>query len=148
MNTNNIFFIFLLSLFVLCACQKEEVPTLETKTFFECHDEQTWDSTKVKNHLIGEWEWQSIKCFWNPESTELHRGLIIHFQEDGKLIVENNGMITQTGTWQIKEGQCSTFALEMNPVIDQAFGGILFCDGYLLFHDSCLDGCDNYFQKK
>ena len=72
MNTNNIFFILLLSLFALCACQKEEAPALETKTFFECHDEQVYDSTKVANHLIGEWEWQSIKCFWQAENGTLN----------------------------------------------------------------------------
>ena len=148
MNTSNIAAIFLSFLFLFCACQKEETPDFETKTFLDCHEEQAWDSTKVANHLIGEWEWQSIKCFWQAENDTLHQGLRIRFQENGKLVMEENEMFAQEASWQIVEGQCSEFALEMNPIIDQAFGGILFCGGYVLFHDSCLDGCDNYFRKK
>jgi hypothetical protein len=32
----------------------------------------TWDPAKMGNHLIGEWKWEYISCFWTPEDVNLY----------------------------------------------------------------------------
>lgn len=96
-SNHSIALIFTISI-LLIACNKEENPPISQVDMWDCHHEMTWDSLSTKETLIGEWEWEYIGCFWNPEDAndDEFDGMTIEFKEDNTLDVKENGELTQT----------------------------------------------------
>ena len=134
--------------FFLFACNKDENSPICQGDMWECHHEMTWDSLKTRNTLIGEWEWEYIRCFWNSVNDNEFKGMTIEFKPDGTLDVKENEQITQTSNWKVVEGDADLFAVDVGPSVNQLYGRILFCDERVEFNDSYIDGCDNYFKRK
>ena len=144
-------FIVILGLVTLWAsCNIGNKPPKSQGDMFDCHQQSNWDSLSVSNELIGEWEWEHISCYWNPDddNDNEYRGLTIEFNEDQSLIVREEGLITQASSWKVVDGDANLYALEVDPRVIQLYGRILICDDLLEFNDSYIDGCDNYFRKK
>lgn len=141
--------IFTITLLVL-SCNKEENPPVSQGDMWDCHHELTWDTINTKETLIGEWDWEYIGCFWNPEDANDNEfnGMTIEFKSDNTLEVKENGQITQTSIWKVVNGDADLFALDVDPTVTQLYGRILFCDERVEFNDSYIDGCDNYFKRK
>jgi hypothetical protein len=110
----------------------------------------SWDSLTTHNALIGEWEWEYISCYWNPDggNDSDHKGLTIEFKSDQSLIVTEKGEVTQTSSWEVGDGDLDLYEIYVDPSVIQLHGRILICDEWLEFNDSYIDGCDNYFRKK
>lgn len=83
-------FWFVASLFMI-SCSKRKPPKSQTK-MLDYHEE-TWDSVKMVNALIGEWEWRYVECFWTPDDAnyEKYKGLTVEFRADQRLIVKDDG---------------------------------------------------------
>jgi hypothetical protein len=136
-----------------CRHQKEEVdpPYLAPPpNLIACHNAVTWDSAAIQNVLIGEWNWEYIRCFWSPEKTNYDdfKGTTIEFNSDGTLVVTENGQTTQTSTWNVISAGNGSFAINTTPNVYLVYGRILYCDDRVEFMDSYVDGCDNYFKRK
>lgn len=132
------------------ACNKEENPPISRGDIWECHHERTWDSLSTKEALIGEWEWEYVRCFWSPDDANGNEfdGLTIEFKQDNTLDVKENGQITQTSNWKVVDGDADLFAIDADPAVAQLYGRILFCEDRVEFNDSYIDGCDNYFKRR
>ncbi len=141
--------IFAISI-LLIACNKEENPPINQGDMWDCHHEMTWDSLITRESLIGEWEWEYIGCYWNPEDAndDEFNGMTIEFKEDNTLDVKENGVITQTSNWEIVNGDADLFSIDVDPTVTQLYGRILFCNERVEFNQSYIDGCDNYFKRK
>lgn len=148
--TNQSIILLLAIPFILFACNKAEKPPVSQGDMWECHHETTWDSLKTKNALIGEWEWEYIACFWNPEDANNNefKGLTIEFKSNNTLNVKENGQTTQTSTWKVVGGDADLFAIDVDPSVPQLYGRILLCNERVEFNNSYIDGCDNYFKRK
>ena len=33
----------------------------------ECYQKFAWDSVNIHDKLLGQWDWEYIQCFWDPE---------------------------------------------------------------------------------
>jgi len=134
---------------ILFSCNKDENPPILQGEMWDCHHERTWDSLKTKNTLIGKWEWEYVGCFWSPEDDNENefKGLTIEFKSDNTLDVKESGNIIQTSNWKVVSGDADLFALDVDPIVTQLYGRILFCGQRLEFNDSYIDGCDNYFKR-
>jgi hypothetical protein len=132
------------------SCNKAEKPPIKKDKIWDCHHEETWDAFKIKNSLIGEWEWEFISCWANQEDANSNEfiGLTIEFKSDSTLLVKEDGQLAQTSNWKVVEGDGDLFAIEATPSIRQLNGRILIGDDRVLFNDSYIDGCDNYFKRK
>jgi len=148
-SNHSIALIFTITLLLL-SCNKEENPPVSQGDMWDCYHELTWDTINTKETLIGEWEWEYIGCFWNPEDAndDEFKGMTIEFKSDNTLEVKDNGQITQTSNWKVVNGDADLFALDVDPTVTQLYGRILFCDKRVEFNDSYIDGCDNYFKRK
>ena len=147
---NHSIFWYLVLPIILLACDKgEDLPSSQVN-MWDCHNQMTWDSLKIKNTLIGEWEWVYISCFWNPEDANDNEfeGLVIEFKSDNTLYVKEKGQITQTSNWKVVDADADLFALDVDPSVTQLYGRIFFCDERVGFSTSYIDGCDNYFKRK
>jgi len=140
------------------SCNKEieidppakQQPPVPLPDMVACHGTTAWDSLTIHTNLLGKWEWEYIQCFWNPEdgNNEDFRGMLVEFKPDNTLEVKVNGQITQTSTWKVANLNDGYWGITVSPVVIQLPGRILFCDERVLFNDSYLDGCDNYFKSK
>lgn len=112
--------------------------------------EQQWVSTKIANHLIGEWDWKFIECFWTPEDANRRdfKDWSIEFDSNLELVVKENGQVDQIATWRIVESHSGLFRLEVDPPVIFLYGDILICDNRIVFNDTPTDGCDNHFRKR
>lgn len=133
---------------IIFACNNDRNPPVNQGEMMDCHLEMAWDSLKAKSTLIGEWEWEYIDCFWNPEGNgSEYRGLTIEFKSDNSLDVKESGQLTQTSNWKVV-GVADLFTIDVDPTVPQLYGTILFCEERVAFNLSYLDGCDNYFKRK
>lgn len=149
MKTKNKFALWTLIPIILLGCNKGEKPPIDQEDMWACHHETAWDSLQTNNTLIGEWEWEYIGCYWNPEDANCDefKGLTIEFNPDNTLNVKQNGQITQTSSWKVVDGDIGVFKIDVNPYVNQVNGSILFCNNRIEFYDSYIDGCDNYFKR-
>ncbi|MDE3251895.1 MAG: hypothetical protein KGO92_03750, partial [Bacteroidota bacterium] len=88
-------------------------------------------------------------CYWNPENangTE-YKNLTLTFKQNDTVEVRVNNQTIQLASWKIVTLNDGFSKLEVNPLVYQLPGKILFCEGRVLFYDSYTDGCDNYFKK-
>lgn len=148
----------LLVLAVQISCTKDKVtetivkqePPITLGNMLECHRMSSWDSLTVQNKLLGKWEWEYIQCYWSPERGNYKdfQGLQVEFKSNNTLQVKVNGQTSQTSEWDVVKLNDGNYSIRVNPIVLQLPGRILFCDERVLFNDSYVDGCDNYFKKK
>ncbi len=146
----------LIVLLIQISCTKENDPLVKQEppitlpNMLACHRTTSWDSLTVHTKLLGKWEWEYIQCYWNPEDGNYKdfQGLSIEFKPDNTLEVKVNGQTTQTPKWEVVKLNDGNYSIHVNPVVLQLPGRILFCTERVLFNDSYVDGCDNYFKKK
>jgi len=124
-------------------------PPVTVPDMLACHRTATWDSAAIHDKLLGKWEWEYIRCFWSQEKGNYDdfEGLVIEFKEDSTLEVEENGQITQTSTWKVEKLYDGNHRIATDPIMLLLPGQILFCEDRVLFNDSYVDGCDNYYQR-
>jgi hypothetical protein len=125
-------------------------PPIALDSILLCNGQTSWDSTSIHNALVGKWQWEYIKCYWNPEkaNNEDFKNLSIEFKQNGSLEVKLNGLVTQNSSWDVIKLNDGYFKLLVNPIVLQLPGKVLFCGDRVLFYDSYVDGCDNYFKKQ
>lgn len=129
---------------------QQQKPPIRLDSMLLCHQQIFWDSTAIRNALIGKWKWEYIKCYWKPESanSEEFKTLSIEFKNNDSVDVKTNGQITQKSSWSIVRLNDGYFKLLVSPIVYQLPGKILFCGDRVIFYDSYVDGCDNYFKKQ
>lgn len=138
------------------SCNKEtnapvvQQPPVTLGDMLACHRMTSWDSLSIHNKLIGKWEWEYIRCHWNPEDGNYKDflGMLIEFKPGNTLEVKVNGKTTQTSIWKVASLNDNNFSINVSPIVLQLPGRIYFCNERVLFSDSYTDGCDNYFKKK
>jgi hypothetical protein len=124
-------------------------PPVSADSLTKCHLNNVWDSASIANHLLGKWQWEFIKCYWNPEdaNSKDYQGLTIQFKPGQIAEVKQQDVISQTATWRISPINDNTYQLITTPLIVQLPGKIYICDNRVLFSDTYTDGCDNFFKK-
>ena len=140
------------------SCKKTETidtpqrkkPPITLDSMLLCYGQKSWDSTSIHNALIGKWSWEYITCYWKPESAnnEDFKSLSIEFKQNDSLELKQNGLLTQKSSWDISKLSDGYFKLLVNPIVLQLPGKVLICGDRVLFYDSYVDGCDNYFKKQ
>lgn len=157
MNTQTLSKLCILIMFTIqISCIKEkdpvviQAPPITLPNMLECHRMVSWDSLTIHTQLLGKWEWEYIQCYWKPEEGNYQdfQGLLVEFKSDNTLEVKVNGQTTQTSIWQVINLNDGNFSINVNPIVVQLPGRILFCTERVLFSDSYTDGCDNYFKRK
>lgn len=134
---------------LLFSCNKDKYPPIKYWNIWDCHHKETWDSSYIEAALIGEWEWEYVSCFWNPDDAndDEFKGLTITFKPDNTLVVKENGRIKQTSHWKIGGIKDNIFEIAVDPPVRQLYGRTLICNDRVKFNNSYIDGCDNYFKK-
>lgn len=152
-------FFFLILIIVVLSCSKREnssnsssqvqKPPVSLGQVLQCYQKLPWDSASIHTQLIGKWNWEFISCFWTPEKAngQDFKGLTIEFKINQILEVKLNGQTTQTANWQLQKLNDGYYLMKTNPLVVQLPGKVLFCENRVVFHDSYVDGCDNYFIR-
>lgn len=139
--------IICLVLFNACCKEKPPVP-IYLNDIYQCYYSATWDSLKVKNAVIGEWNWEYISCELGGNNSQF-KGLSIEFKPNMDLNIKQNGKIIQSSTWHISKGSDDLhYEIYAIPTVDQMYGSFLICNDIIEYNLSYVDGCDNYFRKK
>lgn len=141
--------LFAYVLLLLTSCEKGEKSIINQSSLWDCYHEQVWDSLQIENSLLGQWDWVNNSCggFPNNMSTSEFAGIRVVFKEGNILELIQDSVIIQTSDWHVVDGDAHLFELDLNPNIYQLNGRILICAQEVLFNQSYIDGCDNYFQK-
>lgn len=45
---------------------QRQKPPITLDSMLLCNGQTNWDSTLIHNALVGKWQWEFIKCYWNP----------------------------------------------------------------------------------
>ncbi|AUP80670.1 hypothetical protein [Flavivirga eckloniae] len=124
-------------------------PPVKQAEMISLHSEKDWNETKIMNTLIGQWEWEYVSCFWDSEDSRYAKKqeLTIEFKTDGSLEIQQNGKPTQNSEWKVVLNS-NIYELEVSPPVEQLYGNIFFSERRVLFYQSYMDICDNYFKRK
>ncbi len=143
---------------ILPSCEKtkneeqlvQQEPPITFDSMWLCNSRTVWDSAKIHDALIGKWKWEYISCYWNPEKAngEDFKTLSVEFKTNDSVDVKIDNVVTQKSLWKVKTLNDGNFGLIVSPIVLQLPGRILFCGDRVLFQDSYVDGCDNYFAKQ
>lgn len=153
-------FQFLCSILLLMqfGCQKQlqpdptrvvPSPPVSQSDMSVCHNNSAWDSAQIHNKLLGRWEWEFIECYWNPEDANNtdFKGLMLNFNTDSTVLVTDSSGNIQTSCWQLQATNSGYWIMRTTPLVYQLPGRVLFCGERVLFSDTYVDGCNNYFKK-
>ena len=154
--------VLVLTLFILLvqsSCKKAtdsnsssqvQQPPVSVDSMFRCHTATALDSAGIRSGLLGKWQWEFIRCYWNPEDAngDDFKNLAVEIKADNTVTVKENGVTTQTATWALTRLNDGYFKLTTNPLVLQLPGRIYLCSDRVLFFDSYIDGCDNFFKKQ
>ncbi len=148
---------FLLLTGCLCCNKQEEQEIIQTESppvalsgMVLCHNRISWDSAAIRNKLIGKWQWEFISCYWNREDANSRdfKGLTVVFKQDNTLEVTANEQSKKTATWSVVKLNDGNYTLAVSPIVLQLPGRVIFCEDRVVFSDSYVDGCDNYFKRQ
>jgi hypothetical protein len=131
------------------ACQKElDISEFKVKPYFDAHNSQgQWTENRIFDSLVGVWQWQYMKCDESGFSSfDKNASLTIQFAKDSILIATQNGKSTKTRFSIAVEDRVS-FSVVQDSLIASLDGRIYFYDNKVVFNDSYIDGCDNYFIR-
>lgn len=128
---------------------QSQKPPIAIDSMLRCYNKSGWDSTSIRNTLIGKWQWEFIRCFWHPEkaNSEDFKTLAIEFKTNDSLTVYMGNQVTQTASWGVTKQFDGFYNLSVSTFIPQLPGNILLCGNRVVFYDSYVDGCDNFFKK-
>lgn len=146
-------FFLIFTILIFFSCAKNDAflaPPLGLGEMWDCNAKAKFDSIKMRQTLLGEWEWTYVGCAWFPEKANRseNKGLKIKFQANDTLIVFQNDQKMQTSSWKLTNGDAGLFAISSSPYVDLSLGRIMVCSDILVFNYSYIDGCDNYYTKK
>jgi hypothetical protein len=153
------FLTLLLFIAILPSCQKsnegeeqlvQQTPPITLDSMIKCNSRVARDSAAIHGALIGKWKWEFISCFWNPEKAngDDFKTLAVEFKSNDTVEVKVDNAITQKSSWKVKALSDGSFSVVTTPIVLQLPGRIMFCGDRVLFQDSYVDGCDNYFIKQ
>jgi hypothetical protein len=125
-------------------------PPVTLENMLQCNGQGSWDSTSIHNALLGKWQWEFIICYFNPEDAngQEYKNLSVEFKQNDSVEVKVNDQVSQISSWQVTRLNDGFYKLTVNPIVLQLPGKVLICDDRVLFFDSYIDGCNNYFKKQ
>jgi hypothetical protein len=138
-------FIIILSL-NYCMDSKNVVPLIEAD-YYECHNQEDWDSLSVCNLLTYSWLQNPVKYSMSGKKALSGGSYQLVFTGDFKLNVYKHQELYAKATWNIK-GEGNSFTLTTEPFIERAYGTIFFCEDKMEFLNSWVDGCDFFLKKE
>lgn len=124
-------------------------PPVSVDSMQRCHNLIALDSAAIRSALLNQWNWEFIKCYWNPEDANgsEYKGLSILFKANDSLELMQNSTVIQRAHWQLSRLGDGYFKLVTNPFVIYLPGKVMLCNNRLLMYDTYVDGCDNYFTK-
>jgi len=144
--------VYLLGIFylTLLSCGREEILTYNIGEYYNCYEEESWSVLKIREQIEGTWEWNNIDCYFSSDelNSSAFSDITIEFKDDSRLIVKNGDRVIEETSWQVFKVLGRYYALETEPSISYVAGLILICDDQLVFSDSDLGGCDQFYTKK
>lgn len=141
-------FAWLLIIILVPACQEDEVLPYSLEGTYNCYQSETWTAASVDAALIGEWDRVYYSCY-SGEMEETSIGeLLLVLTEDHELEIYQNGLLERTDTWEVVPRGSENFELKTNLIHPWLNGDIVICDDLLVFFESYIDGCDNYFERR
>jgi hypothetical protein len=152
--------LLLLVVFIVCitACSKtnnvnrpqtQQAP-VKFDSILQCHQQTNTDSISIRNALISKWQWQYIDCYWKPETAngDDFKNLTIEFKQNDTVEVTSSDQTIQKSHWLLSRTNDGYFRLITTPLVIQLPGKVLRCGSWVIFYDSYVDGCNNYFKKQ
>lgn len=133
------------------ACQEREY---FYHRYWDCHFNQTWDSTSVAKALIGKWKLIYVSSYADPSLTyEGDKNQVVEFQKDS-VFVRINGRIIEQGAWSVgiedqslHDPDFIAYGVNTQPFISLLKGRLLICEDKLMINNSYIDGADGYFDR-
>ncbi|MCB0630687.1 MAG: hypothetical protein R2824_07570 [Saprospiraceae bacterium] len=136
-----------LTLVLFSTCQQDEILPYSIEGAYNCFQESNWTTDSVDAALLGSWEWVYYSCY-SGEMEETEAGeLLLKFYSDHQLEIYRNGLLDRVDTWKVIERGSENFELETDLIHPWLNGDIVICDELLVFFNSYIDGCDNFFEK-
>lgn len=142
------FVLLLFAVLLTPACQPDdsELEPYSLEDTYDCFQAQSWTTTTVDAAIIGDWEWVYYSCF-SGEKGETNVGeLLLKLKADHELEIYRNGLLDRIATWEVVPHGSENFELETSENIPWLLGDIVICGNVLMFFNSYIDGCDNYFE--
>ncbi|PHN05029.1 hypothetical protein [Flavilitoribacter nigricans] len=138
----------LLLIVFLPACQEETALPYSIEGAYNCYQDETWTLESVDDALIGEWDHVYYSCY-SGEMEEIPVGdLRLVFKENHELEIYRDGLLDRQDTWEVIPRGSENFALTTSQIQPWLNGDIVICEDLLVFFESYIDGCDNYFERR
>lgn len=115
---------------------------------YNCYQEQSWTNSSIDAALTGEWDRVYYSCFSGEMDEPPIGELRLVLTEEHQLEIYKNGLLERTDTWEVIPRGNENFELKTTQNHPWLNGDIVICDNLLVFFESYISGCDNYFEKR
>jgi len=124
-------------------------PPVSIDSMLRCYRQSNPDSVNLRTSLLATWQWEYIKCYWAPENANAsdYKNLSVAFKPNDSLEVKTNNQIAGKAAWRLQKTNDGYFTLSTTPLVPQLAGKVIVCANRVIFFDSYVDGCDNYFKR-
>lgn len=140
--------LFLVFILALPACQEDEILPYSIEGAYNCYQSDTWTTSTVEAALIGEWDRVYYSCY-SGEMEEISIGeLLLVLTDKHELEIYQNGLLERTDSWEVVPRGSENFELKTDLSHPWLNGDIVVCEDLLVFFESYIDGCDNFFEKR
>lgn len=141
-----LFFAFLIILSLNYCIKSDEIAPYNEADLFDCYQQQSWDSTKVVQNLIGSWILESTKCPVIATKLKSNENYRLVFISDTRLEIYQSNTLIKTVNWFVN-GHEGIYNINTEPSVDNVFGAVFICGEKMVFYNSWLDGCDYYYTR-
>ncbi len=124
-------------------------PPIVYSKIWDCHRATIWTKQEINDALIGKWQWKYMKCAFFPQNAlcDSIPDITVEFNANHTMIAKLDGEIVQTSTWEVDQYDEYLSEIKTEPFSDILLGWVLFCDDFVAFNYSYIDGCDNFFKR-
>jgi len=138
-----------ITIIFLCACNNNDIPEgfLDIQTFHACDTELDLDSLEVINRLIGEWQWEFMRCYSSPDEVfVIDTEYRVKLNPDMTMEIREQGEKTIYKNWNLRPG--FKYLLDVDTFTNDGFHGQLhFCNDQMVFANSYIDACDMHMRR-
>ncbi len=115
----------------------------------ECSYDAGWNVNTLNDAIIGTFEWRFVRAYGFGEysSDSDFKNWTLELKADSTFILNQADSATVQGQWSLSNSWLS-FMLDCQPPASTLWGEVLYCEPYLVFYSSPVDGPDHLYERQ
>jgi hypothetical protein len=136
---------------LLASCRKDTTDRCNEIIYdtMECSWDAGWSVNTLGDAIVGTYEWRYVRTYGFGEysSDSDFKNWTLELIADSTFILHQADSVTVQGQWSLSNSWLS-FMLDCQPPASTLWGEVLYCEPYLVFYSSPVDGPDHLYERQ